>query len=67
MAGLYLFLELIERLKDIERRDWVLRGVQRPESVGDHMYRMAITCLATPGVSYIILLDFLSLIVLLVR
>lgn len=51
MAELYLFLELIELLKNVERRGWVIRGVSKPESVADHMYRMAIMCRAAPGVS----------------
>jgi 5'-deoxynucleotidase YfbR-like HD superfamily hydrolase len=62
MAHFFLFLELIGRLKDIERRGWVLRNVERPESVGDHMYRMAIMCLAVPGVSHYMLLNILFLI-----
>lgn len=58
MADHFLFLELIEHLKDIERRGWVIRGVPHPESVADHMYRMAVMCLVMAGVSYFILLKF---------
>jgi 5'-deoxynucleotidase YfbR-like HD superfamily hydrolase len=50
MANFYSFLELIELLKNTERRGWVIRGVPNPESVADHMYRMAIMCQAAPGV-----------------
>jgi 5'-deoxynucleotidase YfbR-like HD superfamily hydrolase len=45
MAGVFMFLELIELLKNTLRRGWILRKVPDPESVGDHMYRMAIMCL----------------------
>ncbi|CAG5138837.1 uncharacterized protein ALTATR162_LOCUS449 [Alternaria atra] len=45
----FFFLELIEALKTTPRRGWVLRGVPDPESVSDHMYRMAIMCLMAPG------------------
>jgi 5'-deoxynucleotidase YfbR-like HD superfamily hydrolase len=46
----FFFLELIEGLKTTLRRGWVLRGVPDPESVSDHMYRMAIMCFMAPGV-----------------
>ncbi|KAF1363472.1 cytidylate kinase [Lizonia empirigonia] len=46
----FFFLELIERLKETTRKGWVLRGVPHPESVSDHMYRMAIMCLMAPDV-----------------
>ncbi|KAF2806338.1 uncharacterized protein BDZ99DRAFT_465954 [Mytilinidion resinicola] len=49
MADLYLFLELVELLKNTERRGWVIRGVPNPESVCDHMYHMALMCRAVPG------------------
>jgi hypothetical protein len=41
----FFFLNLIEGLKTTLRRGWVLRDVPDPESVSDHMYRMAIVCL----------------------
>jgi putative hydrolases of HD superfamily len=50
MADLYLFLELVELLKNTKRSGWVIRDVPNPESVADHMYRMAIMCRAAPGV-----------------
>jgi hypothetical protein len=48
----YHFLELIEGLKNTTRKGWTLRGIPNPESVSDHMYRMAVMCLMLPGVSY---------------
>ncbi|XP_054268589.1 5'-deoxynucleotidase HDDC2-like [Macrosteles quadrilineatus] len=36
------FLTLVGRLKHIKRTGWVLRGIDQPESVAGHMYRMAI-------------------------
>lgn len=39
-----LFLTLY-RLKDEDRRGWVLRGVRKPESVSDHSWGTAIICL----------------------
>lgn len=46
----FFFLVLIEGLKNIKRRGWVIRDVPNPESVSDHMYRMAIMCLMAPEV-----------------
>ncbi|KAF2028940.1 cytidylate kinase [Setomelanomma holmii] len=46
----YFFLEVIETLKHTQRRGWVLRNVPDPESVSDHMYRMAIMCLMVPKI-----------------
>ncbi|XP_019745592.1 5'-deoxynucleotidase HDDC2 [Hippocampus comes] len=39
------FLKLIGHLKRIPRTGWVHRKVQDPESVSDHMYRMALMSL----------------------
>nr|CAB3449064.1 unnamed protein product [Digitaria exilis] len=47
------FLTLCYRLKTTKRAGWVKRGVQAPESVADHMYRMGIMALVAadlPGV-----------------
>ncbi|KAF2113719.1 cytidylate kinase [Lophiotrema nucula] len=49
MATELFFLELIEGLKNTLRRGWYLRNVPNPESVSDHMYRMAIMCLLVHG------------------
>eukprot|EP00871_Galdieria_phlegrea_P003275 jgi/Galph1/3949/GphlegSOOS_G2640.1 len=39
------FFLLCGQLKEEKRRGWVKRGVRGPESVSDHMYRMAMICL----------------------
>jgi HD domain len=52
MADIYELMVLIERLKEVQRRRWELRGVEHAESGGDHMYRMAVLCLVIPEVSY---------------
>ncbi|KAG8069991.1 hypothetical protein GUJ93_ZPchr0006g41654 [Zizania palustris] len=47
------FLTLCYRLKTTKRAGWVRRGVQGPESVADHMYRMGVMALVAadlPGV-----------------
>ncbi|TKW37675.1 hypothetical protein SEVIR_1G063400v4 [Setaria viridis] len=47
------FLTLCYRLKTTKRAGWVKRGVQAPESVADHMYRMGVMALVAadlPGV-----------------
>ncbi|KAL6888779.1 hypothetical protein ACP4OV_009805 [Aristida adscensionis] len=47
------FLTLCYRLKTTKRAGWVRRGVQAPESVADHMYRMGVMALVAadlPGV-----------------
>jgi 5'-deoxynucleotidase YfbR-like HD superfamily hydrolase len=49
MADLFLFLELVELLKNTERQRWIDHGIIQPESLADHMYRMAIICRAVPG------------------
>ncbi|XP_042378157.1 5'-deoxynucleotidase HDDC2-like isoform X1 [Zingiber officinale] len=48
------FLSLCHRLKTTERTGWVQRGVRKPESVADHMYRMGIMSLVfedIPGIN----------------
>ncbi|KAH6818543.1 Metal-dependent phosphohydrolase [Perilla frutescens var. frutescens] len=39
------FLTLCHRLKTTKRAGWVRRGVQEPESIADHMYRMGLMAL----------------------
>ncbi|KAF9728651.1 cytidylate kinase [Paraphaeosphaeria minitans] len=46
----FFFLELIEGLKNTLRRGWELRNVPNPESVSDHMYRMAVMCFMVSGI-----------------
>ena len=45
--NLLQFLRLVGQLKRVPRTGWVYRNVQKPESVSDHMYRMAIMALVT--------------------
>ena len=45
LAGLEARLNLAfaaTALKDVERAGWVLRGVERPESVADHSFAVAL-------------------------
>lgn len=41
------FLEIVSVLKHTERTGWVDRDLPKPESIADHMYRMAIICFMT--------------------
>lgn len=43
------FLQVVGMLKTQLRTGWVLRGVHRPESVADHMYRMAVLGFLAPA------------------
>ncbi|XP_049935339.1 uncharacterized protein LOC116259947 [Nymphaea colorata] len=48
------FLSLCHRLKITKRTGWVRRGIENPESISDHMYRMGIMALIAadiPGVN----------------
>uniref|UniRef100_A0A8D0C742 5'-deoxynucleotidase HDDC2 n=1 Tax=Salvator merianae TaxID=96440 RepID=A0A8D0C742_SALMN len=47
MASLLQFLKLVGQLKRVPRTGWVYRKVANPESVSDHMYRMAIMAMVT--------------------
>jgi putative hydrolases of HD superfamily len=40
------FMRLVGRLKTTKRTGWILRDVQLPESVSDHMYRMSLIAMA---------------------
>ncbi|CEQ38957.1 SPOSA6832_00456 [Sporobolomyces salmonicolor] len=46
--GVLGFFHTIERLKTNKRTGWVNQGMDKPESIADHMYRMAMMCLAFP-------------------
>ncbi|XP_066850425.1 5'-deoxynucleotidase HDDC2 isoform X3 [Anser cygnoides] len=46
-GGLLAFLRLLGQLKRVPRTGWVYRNVAKPESVSDHMYRMAMMALVT--------------------
>jgi len=39
------FLETVGKLKTIPRSGWVEAGIQRPESVADHIFRTSIICM----------------------
>lgn len=41
------FLEIVSELKHTERTGWVDRSLPKPESIADHMYRMAMICFLT--------------------
>ena len=45
MENVFAFAGLLKSLKTTKRRGWVLRGVELPESIADHMYRMAMLAL----------------------
>ncbi|XP_027065803.1 uncharacterized protein [Coffea arabica] len=48
------FLTLCHRLKTTKRAGWVKKGVENPESIADHMYRMGVMALIAadiPGVN----------------
>ncbi|XP_045444801.1 5'-deoxynucleotidase HDDC2-like [Pipistrellus kuhlii] len=45
--NLLQFLRLVGQLKRVPRTGWVYRNVEKPESVSDHMYRMAVMVLVT--------------------
>ncbi|XP_033100685.1 HD domain-containing protein 2-like [Anneissia japonica] len=45
------FFSMIHRLKNIKRAGWVRTNVSNPESVPDHMYRMAIMSMFIPSSS----------------
>uniref|UniRef100_A0A493T5S8 5'-deoxynucleotidase HDDC2 n=1 Tax=Anas platyrhynchos platyrhynchos TaxID=8840 RepID=A0A493T5S8_ANAPP len=46
-GGLLAFLRLLGQLKRVPRTGWVYRNVAKPESVSDHMYRMAVMALVS--------------------
>ncbi|XP_019057534.1 PREDICTED: HD domain-containing protein 2, partial [Tarenaya hassleriana] len=39
------FLTLCHRLKTTKRKGWINQGINGPESIADHMYRMALMAL----------------------
>ncbi|XP_069090908.1 5'-deoxynucleotidase HDDC2 [Pleurodeles waltl] len=47
MKHLLQFMKLVGQLKRVPRTGWVYRNVEKPESVSDHMYRMAVMALLT--------------------
>eukprot|EP00892_Ulva_mutabilis_P010195 jgi/Ulvmu1/7548/UM037_0092.1 len=49
VASIVDFLHLVQKLKTQPRKGWVLRNVQKPESIADHMYRMSVLALTMAG------------------
>ncbi|KAF3702737.1 HD domain-containing protein 2 [Channa argus] len=45
MSNMLKFMKLVGQLKRVPRTGWVYRNVKQPESVSDHMYRMAMMSL----------------------
>ncbi|XP_068135579.1 5'-deoxynucleotidase HDDC2 isoform X2 [Hyperolius riggenbachi] len=45
--SLLQFMKLVGQLKRVPRTGWVYRQVEQPESVSDHMYRMAVMAMLT--------------------
>ncbi|XP_029903420.1 5'-deoxynucleotidase HDDC2 [Myripristis murdjan] len=45
VSNMLQFMKLIGQLKRVPRTGWVYRKVKQPESVSDHMYRMAMMSL----------------------
>lgn len=41
-TGVLGFFHTLERLKTNKRTGWVNQGIQKPESIADHMYRYAL-------------------------
>ncbi|KAI5615053.1 HD domain-containing protein 2 [Silurus asotus] len=45
MENMLQFMKLVGQLKRVPRTGWVYRNIKQPESVSDHMYRMAMMAL----------------------
>ncbi|KAJ6258581.1 hypothetical protein Dda_6627 [Drechslerella dactyloides] len=45
------FLHIIDRLKHIPRTGWVNNGIEKPETIASHMYRMGILAMLCPDES----------------
>ncbi|XP_018598033.1 5'-deoxynucleotidase HDDC2 [Scleropages formosus] len=52
MSGVLQFMKLVGQLKRVPRTGWVYRHVKNPESVSDHMYRMAVMALTLADESF---------------
>lgn len=44
------FLEAIESLKALKKSSWASTSVPEPDSLSEHIYQMALVCLAHPDV-----------------
>ena len=42
------FLRILHNLKATKRTGWVRKGVEGPESIADHMYRMSVMAMIAP-------------------
>ncbi|KAK6337872.1 hypothetical protein TWF696_001350 [Orbilia brochopaga] len=42
------FLHIVDRLKHIPRTGWVNSGIEKPETIASHMYRMGILAMLCP-------------------
>ncbi|XP_060720953.1 HD domain-containing protein 2 [Tachysurus vachellii] len=51
MDKMLQFMKLVGQLKSVPRTGWVYRNVKEPESVSDHMYRMAMMALTLQDTS----------------
>ncbi|KAG0492865.1 hypothetical protein HPP92_006263 [Vanilla planifolia] len=63
------FLTLCRRLKTTKRKGWINHGIKGPESIADHMYRMALMALIAgdlPGVSRLPLYTILQKLLLVI-
>ncbi|XP_059174160.1 5'-deoxynucleotidase HDDC2-like [Physella acuta] len=49
VSKFFEFMRLIGQLKQVKRTGWVRKNVKDPESVSDHMYRMAMIAFAIPS------------------
>ncbi|GFS20275.1 HD domain-containing protein 2-like [Elysia marginata] len=49
MPKFFEYMKFIGNLKKVERTGWVRHGVKHPESVAEHMYRMAMIAFALPS------------------
>eukprot|EP00168_Porphyra_purpurea_P013097 TRINITY_DN3549_c0_g1_i14.p1 TRINITY_DN3549_c0_g1~~TRINITY_DN3549_c0_g1_i14.p1 ORF type:complete len:394 (-),score=70.45 TRINITY_DN3549_c0_g1_i14:522-1622(-) len=47
-TSVFQLMLLVGRLKTTKRAGWVISGIPAPESVSDHMYRMAMAAFALP-------------------
>jgi putative hydrolase of HD superfamily len=47
--GALQFLLTVGQCKETPRQGWVENDITAPESVGDHMYRMAVLCMMSPA------------------
>ncbi|MEK7519190.1 MAG: HD domain-containing protein [Patescibacteria group bacterium] len=44
MKEILHFLIQVNKLKEVQRSGWILRGVKNPETIADHMFRLAFFC-----------------------